>query len=124
MERNMDLIKEILQKLEVQKTFGGGLGAKSFPDHPPEYVSHHIAIMKDAGLIEAKETKKGMNRKFVAQRLTWQGHDFLDAAKVDTIWNKAKEVLKEKGGLFSIEILKKTLTKLAMGYVFPEIENT
>ena len=65
-----------------------------------------------------------MNRKFVAQRLTWEGHDFLDAAEVDTIWNKAKEELKKKGGLFSIEILKKILSKLAMGYVFPEIENT
>jgi len=122
MKRDMDLIKEILQKLEDQETFGGDLGAKSFQSHPPEYVSYHIAIMKDAGLIEAKETKKGSNRKFVARRLTWQGHDFLDAAKNETIWNKAKEIVKEKGGIFSIEILKKILAKLAMGYIFPEID--
>lgn len=121
MKRNMELIREILQKLEDQGTFGGEIGAKSFPNYSAEEVSHHIAIMYDANLIDARESKKGLSGKWVARRLKWEGHDFLDAAKNETVWNKAKEEVKKKGGMFSIEILKKILSKFTMDIVFAEL---
>ena len=119
MRRNMELIKVILQKLEDKETMDGDIGAKAFPNYPPDDINYHIAILYNAGLIEGREIKHGLITKWVANRLTWQGHDFLDAAKNETIWNKAKEVVKEKGGIFSLEILKKILAKFAMEYVFP-----
>ena len=31
-------------------------------------------------------------------RLTWQGHEFLDAARNEDRWNQAKKTISEKGG--------------------------
>lgn len=36
---------------------------------------------------------------------TWKGHDFLDAAKDDTLWNKAKEKFLIPGVSFTFDIL-------------------
>ncbi len=36
----------------------------------------------------------------MAQRLTWQDHEFLDATRSNTLWERAKaESLKQTGGL-------------------------
>lgn len=36
------------------------------------------------------------------QNLTWQGHDFIEDAKNETVWIKTKEFIKEKGGSASL----------------------
>ena len=33
---------------------------------------------------------------FYVGRLTWEGHEFLDKIKNDTVWNKTLKVIKEK----------------------------
>jgi hypothetical protein len=38
-------------------------------------------------------------------RLTWQGHDFLDAARNDTIWSKAKEKFLKPGISWTFSIV-------------------
>ena len=38
--------------------------------------------------------------------LTWEGHEFLDAVRHETVWAKTKEVVKSKGGSVSFEVLK------------------
>ena len=124
MRRNMELIKVILQKLEDKETMDGDISAKAFPDYSADDINYHIAILYNAGLIEGKEIKHGLTTKWVTNRLTWQGHDFLDAAKNETIWNKAKDVVRENGGIFSLEMLKKILSKLAMNHFFPEMDGT
>jgi hypothetical protein len=41
--------------------------------------------------------------------LTWQGHEFLDAARNDTIWRKATGKLVAVTGGTSLEVLKELL---------------
>ena len=46
------------------------------------------------------------------KRMTWEGHEFLDAARKDTLWDRAKEkTLKATGGL-SLDVLKGVLIEL------------
>ena len=48
------------------------------------------------------------------QRITWNGYEFLEAAKDDTRWNKAKSIMHKTGGmLFDVlkEILKSLITQ-------------
>jgi Hypothetical protein (DUF2513) len=45
-------------------------------------------------------------------RLTWDGHEFLDAARDDTRWQKAKRYIVEKGSGLSFEVLQGVLMKL------------
>ena len=45
--------------------------------------------------------------------LTWQGHEFIEASRNDTFWNKAKEMAKKKSGALSFDVLKALLIVMA-----------
>jgi hypothetical protein len=51
---------------------------------------------------------------YLPTRLTWNGHDFLDSARNENIWNKAKEIVIQNGGSIAMESLKALLLKLSM----------
>lgn len=57
-------------------------------------INEHIELLKKAGLIEATIMRDFSGICGVSiQGLTWEGHDFLDVAKDDSIWLKAKETI-------------------------------
>jgi hypothetical protein len=41
--------------------------------------------------------------------LTWEGHDFLDAARSETIWKKVMNKVKDSTGTVAFEVLKALL---------------
>jgi hypothetical protein len=47
-------------------------------------------------------------------RLTWAGHEFLDARRKDALWQKVKAVALQKSGGLGFEVLKQLATKLAI----------
>ncbi len=73
--------------------------------------AHHIAIMQEAGLIIAlvSNDEKGIPSKGAILRLTWQGHDFIDAARDDTIWKKVREKVMRPAASFTFGILVQAL---------------
>jgi len=48
----------------------------------------------------------------VMLRPTWAGHEFLDAARNDTIWHKAGERIKKSGVDVTLSLLKEILNQL------------
>jgi hypothetical protein len=46
------------------------------------------------------------------ERLTWAGHEFIESARNDTIWRKAKRKLGDTIGGVPFEILKPRLIRL------------
>ena len=43
------------------------------------------------------------------QYLTWEGHEFAESVRNDTLWKNAWGTIKEKGGNITISILKQLL---------------
>jgi len=43
------------------------------------------------------------------KRLTYSGHEFLDAARSDTVWNKAKDMVRKATGTITLEAVKVAL---------------
>jgi hypothetical protein len=62
-------------------------------------------LLHEAGLVEAMDL--GVGWKPV--RLTYSGHEFLDAARNDSIWEKAKTAVVESTGVLTLEGLKVAL---------------
>lgn len=62
---------------------------------------------------------KGFPHKAFIKRLTWEGHEFLDAARNDTTWRKAKDKFLKPAGAWTfsllLEFLKAEAKKLAFG---------
>lgn len=107
MKRNMELVKEILS--EVEARFDGGRPIELDIDgHSPEEISYHVMIMAEGGLLDAIDAS-ARDFDWRARRLTWQGHEFLAAARNDTVWRKALQLVKDKGASVPFEVLKQLL---------------
>lgn len=96
MKRDMDLIRKILTDVEDH-------GPRSFDDPNDVY---QVILMNDAGLVEAQITSAIGGANFAQIfRLTWAGHDFLDAVREDTIWKKVQEKVIKQGASWTFSIL-------------------
>jgi Hypothetical protein (DUF2513) len=113
MKRDMELIRTILLQIEENEESPLGWVDLHIPNQSSEVVSYHVQLLRDAGLVEAQDVSSRVGLDMRPKRLTWSGHEFLDAAKNDTVWNKAQEIVKEKGGAIPFEVLKGLLVKLA-----------
>lgn len=72
-------------------------------------VSYHIMLLHQAGLIEALDLSDSEGIDWRPSCLTWNGHEFLDAYRQDTLWNKAKSFVLEKTGALGMEALKQAV---------------
>lgn len=107
MKRDMDLIRQVLLEMEKQSFEDSGTFLK-FDGYSDEEVSYQVMLLDEAGLIQAQNLSGGSDLVWVPMRLTWQGHEFLDAARDDTRWNKAKDAMAKAGG-FVFEVAKSLL---------------
>lgn len=107
----MDLIRLIL--LEVEKApFDGGCHEVEIPDRAGEEISYHILLLQEAGLIEAIDLSSSDGVCWVPKRLTYEGDEFLDSARNDTLWAKAKETMIKGAGTLTLEGMKNLLAAI------------
>ena len=112
MKRDWNIIREVLQKIEDSSN---NVELKDFFEDNTQEYSYHVELLIEAELISG-EMESCMDcpvSDFTIERLTWSGHNFLDTIRSDSIWNKTKNILKEKGLGMSFDIIKKTAIKFA-----------
>jgi uncharacterized protein DUF2513 len=92
-KRDMDLVRELLFAIEEkandkpEQTFV----IDGYDDYTVQY---HLILMYEADLIAAEvhRTDTGRIAKvYFVFRLTWEGHEFLSAARDNTIWTNVKK---------------------------------
>ena len=108
MKRDMDLIRKILAETESLPYKSGNICRVEVDGYTPEQVSYHVEILAEANLVKATH----LGRETIPHRLTWEGHEFLDASRNDTIWKKALEISKQAGGV-AFEVMKSLLIQMA-----------
>lgn len=81
MQRDMELVRQIL--FAVANSPHGYVTSKlSVEGYSDEQAGYHILLLMDAGLVrglDASETNS-TTPKGIIERLTWQEHEFLEAA--------------------------------------------
>ena len=112
MKRDIDLIKEILTEIE-ESNAPSDIIEIDIPDRSQEEISYHIMLIYQAGLLEAEDVSGTNSYKWIPISLTWQGHEFLDAVRNDTVWKKLKSKLKEQGGNLPFHVVKELVTKFS-----------
>ena len=114
MQRNMDLVRMILMRIESNPD---GWAPRDFgiQSYSPQEIGYHAHIMKQEGLIEASDdTHLGSSGPEATPRsLTWKGHEFLDLARDQDRWNRAKAIIVKVGGA-PISVWMKVLTDLTL----------
>lgn len=108
----MDLCRDILLQIEASEKEPVGWIKLDMPDHQRQAVSYNIMLLAQAGLITAIDLTTSSGFYWEPTSLTWQGHEFLDAARNDTFWNKAKAIVTDKSGSLSFDVLKGVLIEM------------
>jgi hypothetical protein len=108
MKRDMDLIRTIMLEAEKCPSLEGC--RVEIPGRTREDLYYNAKLAHEAGFIDARFLPGSTD--FHVLRLTYEGHEFLDAARNDTLWAKAKEIVIKNTGALTLEALKITLTTL------------
>jgi hypothetical protein len=105
MKRDMDLIRQILLRVEE------GERTVATEDYTEDQILYHCELAIEAGLLEGRVIRGAQGGVAAARirKLTWAGHEFLDAARDQKIWNQAKRKVVEAGGSWTMEGLKLVL---------------
>lgn len=106
MTRDMDLIRELMLKLESypKQSFEVIQVRPKVPDvlrvdgYDETQLAYHLELIEEAGFIDT------MNSPSYFSRLSWAGHDFLDSVRDRDVWDRTKQVASSAGG-FTVELL-------------------
>ena len=87
-----------------------------------EQIGYHATLLGEAGLAKVIDvTCMGSpSPEGIIRCLTWEGHEFIDSARENTIWNQAKELITTQVGGAAIAVWTAVLTsyvqkKLGLG---------
>lgn len=115
MNRDMDIVRRItLATAEL----GPGEQLQHLEDVEDDVFGIHVVWMKEAGLIQAI-AEENMDGGIFAMvlRLTWDGCEFADAVRDDTLWRKAKENVLKPSASFTFRTLGEWLkTEILQGF--------
>lgn len=122
MRRDMDLIRDLMLKLEAIETPGRrcihilpDCPEISIPDRTPEEIDYHLSLIDGASFVDSGGVDP--SRGIALRGLTWSGHDFVDSVRDPAIWRATKDGAQKAGG-FSVDLL----VALAKGLIKNKIE--
>ena len=97
----MELIRLLLLHQEA------GEKPAEIDNYDEPLILYNAALAVEAGLLEGKVYKAASGEIGGASifRLTWAGHDFLDATKDPSLWAKAKEKVIRPGASWTFGVL-------------------
>lgn len=112
MKRDMDLVREIMLKVEA------------LPPGPPVLyrigevedlvLLNHLEMLIEAGLVRGKISRSQGSRGDVIgiSTLTWEGHEWIDTVRDPRVWDATKATLQESGAAPSFELTKAVATRI------------
>ena len=112
MKRDMDLIRTILFAIEAD-------GAAWDPEQlvvdgrSSAEVGYHVLLAVEGGLVVGQDvTGLSGSPEAIASRLTWAGHDFLDAARDESRWKEVRQTVAQTAGSATFQVIVNMLTGL------------
>ena len=116
----MELIRKILFAIE-EKYVDTWLSSDKIQidGYDMKTIAYKCAILYDAWLIYDYKGHYSSNELqfFGVGRLTWDGHELLDKIKSDTVWNKTKSTIKDKGIPFVLDAVKEIATAITTSMI-------
>lgn len=122
MKRDMDLVRKIMLAVEASDRPLDSSMIR-IAGYTGESITEHMRLLNEAGLIEGISAYSVEHRlKWIELRLTWSGHDFLDAARNEAVWAETVTEVRKKTGAVPFEVLKGLLMDVARETVRPATE--
>jgi hypothetical protein len=110
MKRDFELLRKLLLDIEGAEV--------DFSPYTAEQILYHKALLLEAGLAEGPKPRYSSRKfseipiKVIIRKLSWEGHDFIDAIRDEGRWQKAKDWIREAGKILTLETLKEAVSIL------------
>lgn len=107
MKRDMDLVRKILLQIE-EEYVSTALFDIDIAGYEKETIAYHCKIMHEAGMVSGYSPfyADGKLYSFRVSGLTWEGNDYLDKVRDDSMWKKTKDIIKKQGLPLIIDTIK------------------
>jgi hypothetical protein len=110
MKRDMNLVRHIL--LHIESPTDVPFDAMG---HDQRSILDHMELLAKAGYLEA-DFLPGENGKIAGllnEKLTWDGHNFIDDARNESTWKTAMSKVGTTVGSASLEVIKATVAEVS-----------
>lgn len=93
MKRDMDFVRELLLQIESadEPNLADLLPENANDSDRKKYQNHLEMLIEQAGLVTGIDASSMSGPNWLDLKLTWNGHEFLDAVRDPEIWRKAKD---------------------------------
>lgn len=115
MKRDPDLIRDLMLALEAEEG-AELLHVPLVAGYSRARIDHHFRLLIEAGLASAGHVSSD-GRRWVAVRLTWLGHDYLDTIRDRRVWKQTKAAMK-RAGFWSLD----TMGSIARAMIIARLE--
>ncbi len=118
MKRDMDLIRKMV--LLIGSSPGGWAEQDLKIDgYTDEATAYHAYLLVDADLAVGVDTThlQSNGPECIIRHLTWEGHDFADACRNESVWEKATSTIRDSVGSVTFDVMKDMLVGLLKGAV-------
>ena len=107
MKKDMDLIREILLKIE-ELYVDTAIYDLTIDGYDMATVAYHCKLLHNAGYIFDYKAQYASNEiyTFAIGALTWAGNEYLEKIRDNSRWGKIKNTLIQKGLPFTIDMVK------------------
>jgi len=99
-----DLVREILLALETDDSDPRAPKLLNISGYSYPQIAYTVRILAEGGLIEALNASSFDGFDWKPQRLTYNGHEYLETIRDAEVWRKTKEIA-NKAGVFSLQVL-------------------
>jgi len=101
MKRDLSLIRELLLSIEDTKEPPGSSALCADKDDTEKSLAlEYLRLMEKAGLVSCiASTPISGSWRCAELKLTWEGHDYLDAVRDPEVWKRTKDGAGAVGGL-------------------------
>jgi Hypothetical protein (DUF2513) len=113
MKRDMELIRELM--LAIESRDGSNDSYLEIDGYDRSQIDYHLGLLLEANLIIPENTRNFGSRSPIPmiKRLSWEGHEFLDNARNESVWKAAMKTIGDKGGSTAFGVLTQLLASAA-----------
>ena len=107
MKRDMELVRKILFAIE-ESFVASPIVCLNIDGYSDEQVAYHCSMLYKKGYVAyyTAQVIDDIVAVFAVGGLTWEGCDLLDKIREDTVWNRTKTLITEKGLPMVLDVIK------------------
>ena len=112
MKRDLDLVRQLL--LQIEGLPAGPPAQYRASEIEDPVLLAHFELVLASGLVNGKISRSQSSRGDVISilGLTWEGHEWIEMVRSQSVWNETKSLLLDSGGALTYELTKAAATRI------------